>query len=96
MHGSRPLLQDYFAFVRGAKYRVLIIYMFVCLSAGISNKWSKKFDIRPHRCRFIRPTRTWTDQSYSPGGDNVHPCTNIGAHCRHQANTIVTHASPSR
>jgi len=31
------------------------------------NKWSKKFDIRPHR------RRTRAIQSYSPGGANVHP-----------------------
>jgi len=31
------------------------------------NKWSKWFDIRPHRCY------TWTAQSYSPGGADVHP-----------------------
>jgi len=31
------------------------------------NKSSKYFDIRPHR------RRTWTVQSYSSGGANVHP-----------------------
>jgi len=31
------------------------------------DKWSKQFDIRPHRCR------TWTVQSYCSGGTNVHP-----------------------
>jgi len=32
-----------------------------------NNKWSKSFDIRPHR------RRTWTVQSYSSAGANVHP-----------------------
>jgi len=31
------------------------------------NKWSRQFDIRPHR------RRTWTVHSYSPGGANLHP-----------------------
>jgi len=35
--------------------------------ATVYNKWSKQFDIRPHR------RRTWTVQSYSSGGANVHP-----------------------
>jgi len=34
---------------------------------GGHNKWSNYFDIKPHR------RRTWTVQSYSPGGANVHP-----------------------
>ena len=31
------------------------------------DKWSKYFDIRPHR------RSTWTVQLYSSGGANVHP-----------------------
>ena len=40
---------------------------------GLVITGNKEFDKRPHRSRFIRPTRTWTDQSYSPIRANVHP-----------------------
>jgi len=40
-----------------------------CVYKNLQNnkKWSKKFDIRPHRCH------TWMVQSCSPGGANVYP-----------------------
>jgi len=41
--------------------------LYECYTASLTITWSKEFDIRPHRCH------TWTVQTYSPGGANVHP-----------------------
>jgi len=64
----RRATQDQHAPVCPLPIRFVVSYSYVTSMDLIGNKWSKQFDIRPHRGR-IR-----TVQSYSPDGANVSSC----------------------